>query len=298
MFGSMTFCQEYDCLWVEQVFYLSSSITESLNTDTIRLAGHSDLDAIVAVAIAALPADPVNPYRYPRWQEFPEDYAKFTRIRYAGWLAEPNNVVMVCEVPGSDLGNTPDAQERETAGLGTVEKGDRRIVGFSIWELPPSQRVAAQDERADRDPSSVTTENALGRLSPALNSSIQAKGVQAPSKERPDANPARVAKYTEEFLKAKHRFFEEPFGDKNLYLSILACHPAYHRRGIGKQLVRWGLEKARREGLDLTVFGSPMGSLLYRNVGFREVGKFRVQVDGEEEYLDTLAMVLENKDIA
>lgn len=247
---------------------------------TTRRAEHADLDAIVAVAIAALPADPVNPYRYPRWREFPDDYARFTRIRYAGWLADPNNVVMVCEVPASDVGVMTVSEEKETGSI-AMTSGDKRIVAFSIWELPPSQRNSKQEGETRSD--SATPTNNLP---------------QSTSTERRDANPARVEKYAEEFSKAKSHFFQQPYGDKNLYLSILACHPAYQRRGIGKQLVNWGLDKAKQEGLDLTVFGSPMGSLLYRNVGFKEVGKFRVQVDGEEEFLDTLAMVLQHKDIA
>ncbi|KXJ91721.1 acyl-CoA N-acyltransferase [Microdochium bolleyi] len=254
----------------------------------MRLATHSDLDAIVAVAIAALPADPVNPYRFPRWQEYPADYAKFTRIRYAGWLADPANVIMVCEVPGSDTSLNPGQQTMESRYPSPTAAGDKRIVAFGIWELPPPQRTsngADQQGLATLLPHSTAT--------PPSTSSDTADTITT----RRDANPARVARYAAEFSRAKSHFFELPYGDTNLYLSILACHPDYQRRGIGRRLVTWGLEKASREGLDLTVFGSPMGSLLYQAVGFREVGRFRVQVDGEEESLETLAMVLKNEDI-
>lgn len=264
---------------------------------TTRRATASDLDAIVAVAIAALPADPVNPYRYPRWREFPDDYARHTRLRYAAWLEDPSNVVMVCEVPAEHSGRLAEEGENEEdkpAGSSTalvVSGGKHVVVAFSIWELPPSQRSAAapvlNDQQSSTPGSSPPPPPPPGSTPTPVQSSTG----------RRDANQSRVQKYAQEFTRAKQHFFEHPYGQHNLYLSILACHPSYQRRGIGKQLVRWGLEKARRETLDMTVFGSPMGSLLYRSVGFREVGKFRVQVDGEDEYLDTLAMVLENKDI-
>lgn len=264
---------------------------------TTRRATASDLDAIVAVAIVALPADPVNPYRYPRWRDFPDDYAHHTRLRYAAWLADPSNVVMVCEVPAEDSGCSALQEEEDRPTGSLVVSSGKHVVAFSIWELPPSQRSAVAPVLHDQQSSAPGSPPASAPATEGSLTGANTTPSSAPSTERRDANPSRVQKYAQEFTKAKQHFFEHPYGQHNLYLSILACHPSYQRRGIGRQLVRWGLEKAKLENLDMTVFGSPMGSLLYRSVGFREVGKFRVQVDGEEEYLDTLAMVLENKDI-
>ncbi len=41
-----------------------------------------------------------------------------------------------------------------------------------------------------------------------------------------------------------------------------------------------------------TVFASPMGLALYRRLGFCEVGRFRVQLEGEGEFLEIPALVL------
>lgn len=111
--------------------------------------------------------------------------------------------------------------------------------------------------------------------------------------QRRDANPARMAAYQEDSLAAKQRLFEEPYGDRQLYLGMLACHPDYRRRGAGSQLVAWGMTKARTEKLTLTLFASPMGARVYKRLGFRDVGAFRTQVPGEDEYLDSKAMVLD-----
>jgi hypothetical protein len=56
-------------------------------------------------------------------------------------------------------------------------------------------------------------------------------------------------------------------------------------------LVKWGLEKAERERLAVTLFSSPMGLMLYARLGFKEVTTVHVQVEGEEEAIDLPAMV-------
>lgn len=93
---------------------------------SIRYATPSDLGAIVWIAVAASPADPVFPYRYPRMDRYPEDYAKYTRIRYGDNLANPDNVVMVYECPSIE----------DTSIV--------KPVAFSVWLLPPSQRPARE----------------------------------------------------------------------------------------------------------------------------------------------------------
>lgn len=101
-----------------------------------------------------------------------------------------------------------------------------------------------------------------------------------------------MAAYQADSLAAKQRLFQEPYGDRQLYLGMLACHPDYRRRGAGGQLVAWGIAKAQTEKLTLTLFASPMGARVYKRLGFRDVGTFRTQVPGDDEYLDSRAMVL------
>lgn len=91
----------------------------------IRLATKSDLDTITSIAVAALPADPVCPYRFPYMSQYPEDHAKFARIRYGEYMADRDNVVMVYECPSIE------------------DISVSKPVAFSIWHLPPPQRVKA-----------------------------------------------------------------------------------------------------------------------------------------------------------
>jgi len=78
-------------------------------------------------------------------------------------------------------------------------------------------------------------------------------------------------------------------------LKILLCHPDYQRRGAGTALTRWGIKQAARLGLCTTVFASPMGLNLYKKLGFKEIDRFRVQLEGDAEYLEIPALVLKPK---
>ncbi|KAG4437108.1 hypothetical protein IFR05_007406 [Cadophora sp. M221] len=56
-------------------------------------------------------------------------------------------------------------------------------------------------------------------------------------------------------------------------LATLATH---QRRGIGAQLVKYGLEKADREGMVCYLSAAPMGVAVYRKLGFEEVGRMEI----------------------
>lgn len=99
--------------------------------------------------------------------------------------------------------------------------------------------------------------------------------------------------YRADVARAKKTLFDRPYNSKHYYLGLLATHPDYQGHGIGTKLVMWGLEKAKREEWNVTLFPSPMGRRVYAKLGFKDVGGFRTQVDGDEEYLDTPGIALE-----
>ncbi|KAI6303667.1 hypothetical protein MCOR22_007383 [Pyricularia oryzae] len=55
-------------------------------------------------------------------------------------------------------------------------------------------------------------------------------------------------------------------------LSILAVHPQHGRKGIGKNLVQWGLDRARSDKKDAYLIATPMGKPLYERLGFVAIG--------------------------
>ncbi|RAL12578.1 GNAT family N-acetyltransferase [Aspergillus homomorphus CBS 101889] len=69
----------------------------------------------------------------------------------------------------------------------------------------------------------------------------------------------------------------EVMGDKKfLYLDILATHPNYHRRGLGSQLLRWGLKQADEAGVETFLASTPQGRRLYEKHGFEVVREYEV----------------------
>jgi ribosomal protein S18 acetylase RimI-like enzyme len=57
-------------------------------------------------------------------------------------------------------------------------------------------------------------------------------------------------------------------------LMVLAVDPNHQRRGIGRKLVRWGLEQAAAEDQKVFLIATPEGKPLYESLGFRVLGDF------------------------
>lgn len=57
---------------------------------------------------------------------------------------------------------------------------------------------------------------------------------------------------------------------------ILAIDPAHQRRGIGRMLLKHGLELAGKAGKDAFLVATPEGRGLYHSFGFVDVGELAV----------------------
>jgi hypothetical protein len=111
--------------------------------------------------------------------------------------------------------------------------------------------------------------------------------------ERRDASPAHMEAYSRNSAKARREFFVSRYGQRQLSLRQMATHPQYWRRGAATTLCKWGMEEARRVGVAVPMFASPMGKMVYEALGFREVGKWKAQVEGEDEYVTIHALTWE-----
>lgn len=60
------------------------------------------------------------------------------------------------------------------------------------------------------------------------------------------------------------------------FLNSLAVDPAHQRRGIGRQLVEWGLQQARQEQVPVGLEASIKGVGLYERLGFRTVNRMEL----------------------
>lgn len=59
------------------------------------------------------------------------------------------------------------------------------------------------------------------------------------------------------------------------YLDLLMVDPSHQRKGLGRKLVRYGLELADEEGVCASVIGSEAGDGLYTSCGFEAVGRMQ-----------------------
>ena len=87
---------------------------------SIRPARFSDLDAIVWISVAATPFDPVCDYRFPKREEYPEDFSHFSRIRMGEYMAQAAtgaSQIMVYEAPCG-----PDDEVK--------------VISYAVWEFP------------------------------------------------------------------------------------------------------------------------------------------------------------------
>ena len=64
-------------------------------------------------------------------------------------------------------------------------------------------------------------------------------------------------------------------------LEIVATHPDYQGKGIGTQLIRWGLEQADTQGVEAYLEASPDAVALYRKLGFTEWASTDTWIENE-----------------
>ncbi|KAJ5773725.1 hypothetical protein N7457_008621 [Penicillium paradoxum] len=80
-------------------------------------------------------------------------------------------------------------------------------------------------------------------------------------------DPHRLAHYTASISDCF------PFADypDMWFLATLAVDPTFQRRGIGQQLVHWGLQQAVRDNVSVGLEASVKGTGLYEKLGFRTI---------------------------
>ncbi len=65
-----------------------------------------------------------------------------------------------------------------------------------------------------------------------------------------------------------HHFTSVPYRQNHWELATLGVDPRYQRRGVGRKLVRWGLERAKKDDLPAVVVGAKGTEEFYDRCGF------------------------------
>ncbi|KAK4197554.1 acyl-CoA N-acyltransferase [Triangularia verruculosa] len=127
-----------------------------------------------------------------------------------------------------------------------LEDGSEHIVGYAQWETPDS--LPATTDRKTPDETEVDV------LPPSLDQDALKEAFKL------------MEEVTERILgKEGH--------SQMWYLMILGVDPGQKRRGIGKMLVKHGLEQAAREKRDAFLIATPEGKYLYSLLGFEQMGE-------------------------
>lgn len=61
-------------------------------------------------------------------------------------------------------------------------------------------------------------------------------------------------------------------------LCTLLTKHTQRKRGAGSMLVRWGVERAKRDGVPAFLEATPAGAPIYESLGFRQVGQAELQL--------------------
>ncbi|GJC77406.1 acetyltransferase [Colletotrichum liriopes] len=107
--------------------------------------------------------------------------------------------------------------------------------------------------------------------------------------ERKDSDRKRCEAFGQAAGQRFQTYFAQ-WAEEQINLSALVVHPDYRRRGGGTQLVNWGLTAAEEKRWPVTLCASPMGQLLYAHLKFHKFATEVVQVEGEEEILESAVM--------
>ena len=68
-------------------------------------------------------------------------------------------------------------------------------------------------------------------------------------------------------------------------INEIGVDPKLQRRGIGQQLLSWGLALAKEEKVPVTLASTPAGKAMYQKARFRQYGTYQWSAEAQELYL-------------
>ncbi|KAM0418879.1 hypothetical protein ACHAPT_012144 [Fusarium lateritium] len=220
----------------------------------VRHAEAKDVDQVARVFITAMQDDQSWPYRFPHRAKYPEDHWNYNRDLISRFISPEYDDWSVLVV------EVPDATQAW------------RIVSFSVWD------ISYVNKRA----------HGPGYVPNSRDTERHPRGWP----QRRDADPKHLAAFQTALKESAQKYFSQ-FGTDQIKLQILGTLPEYRRRGFATHLCKWGMERAARDGLAMTLSASPQGYPLYAGLGFRKLGQQTIHAPGEEESLVVDCMAFE-----
>ncbi|RAK95581.1 GNAT family N-acetyltransferase [Aspergillus ibericus CBS 121593] len=134
------------------------------------------------------------------------------------------------------------AQPDKFHTLKVIDTENGEMVGFLEWKLPAPVAAGEKGEEEEEDEYPPYPEE-VGGLE-AWNRLLVEMG----------GNTGKVM--------GERRFY---------FLNILGTKPAYRRRGVASEMIRWGVDRADAEGVEAFVISAPMARPVYAKHGFELV---------------------------
>lgn len=214
--------------------------------------------------------DNLNPRRHEYYDSF-----RYTRLRHAR-----------------------NAMLKPSMRLLVAENDDGEVVGYAMWERLGNDAIA-QKVKAERDgillrklpppPFSLyyvtlsmksqiancSTLLGLERFLVNVTDRINAVIAPDPSADPVAANKLRIASNTLEKL-----HWDTAERKIRWHLHWLGVDPAQQRKGIGRHLVQWGLDRAIEDKVWAGIESSAVGEKLYSSMGFKVIGERLPCIEG------------------
>ncbi|KAM0433868.1 hypothetical protein ACHAPT_003811 [Fusarium lateritium] len=213
----------------------------------IRVNSVEQLDQLVDLACQIWIDDPIFSCVVPGRREHPEQYRQVWQLLLRSEYSDPGAVVMVaCD---NSTGDISDA------------------VGFAVWHRHGSSDTARSWQGDTLNKKLIR----LGILLQWVYRFSLGRSVEAVS-----------VSHAKEVV-TETRNAERLYPDERWRLAFISVSPNHQRRGIGRKLVQWGIDRSEEEGIAAVLEASDAGKPLYEKMGFVAVGKMPFDGGRKEE---------------
>jgi GNAT superfamily N-acetyltransferase len=201
--------------------------------------------------------------------------------RKPGWLLD--SMMQGCQESLEAM--EPQVPRRaRTTFLKAVDNETGQIVGHITWAEPGfNADTPATSQRATSPQEAQEGGHHAGRSSrPAVEEKQAGESEAATAEARKNIPGAERISDLERLTDADMQAWMQhimPEGNQCMIICGITVHPDYQRRGIGRELVRWGTERADERGVICWVHLSEAGWKMFEKLGWEVARSLTVNLD-------------------